>query len=77
MGDETHVCREGERGMSPENLVSITSAVAGMWLPIALGIAHDEVCDLLPLSAQDRLELEDESVRACSPTTLGHQVSWA
>jgi hypothetical protein len=59
------------RQISAEDRAAITSAVAGMWLPISLGIAHYTACDRLRLSPFEQEEIGGHVVRNLQQTFLG------
>lgn len=60
-----------ERVVSPAHLETITSAVAGVWLPIEVGVAHYGACDALGLSTAEQLKIGGEVVRMLQKTFLG------
>jgi hypothetical protein len=59
------------RFVAPEQVETITSAVAGIWLPIDLGVAHYRACDALRLPLSEQLLIGAEVVREMQQTFLG------
>jgi hypothetical protein len=62
--------RDYQRAVSPECLATITSSVAGMWLPLSTAIAHYTACDRICPAVQDQLALGGDSVRSLQRTFL-------
>jgi hypothetical protein len=60
-----------ERNIEPRDLMTIASAVAGVWLPMELALAHYRACDALDLSVQERLDLGAEVVTRTTSTLMG------
>jgi hypothetical protein len=59
------------RAIAPEHMGTITSAVAGTWLPIDVGIAHYRACDALGLSTYEQLAIGGQVVRSLQQTFIG------
>lgn len=57
--------------MGPTDLETIASTAAGMWLPIALGIAHYRACDGLNIPLDEQLTMGGEVVHALQKTFIG------
>ena len=57
--------------MTPEHITAIASAVAQMWLPIDIGIAHYNACDALHLPTDEQLSMGGEVVHNLQRTFLG------
>jgi hypothetical protein len=57
--------------LAPNDLATVTSAVAGMWIPIEVGVAHYRACDSLRLPLDEQLALGGKVVRALQKTFLG------
>jgi hypothetical protein len=57
--------------LAPNHLATVVTAVAGMWIPIEVGVAHYRACDSLGLSVDEQLVLGGEVVRALQRTFLG------
>jgi hypothetical protein len=47
------------------------ASLAGIWIPIDVGIAHYEACDSLDIGADEQLEIGGEVVRALQRTFIG------
>ena len=56
--------------LNPEYVETITSSVAGIWLPIDVAMAHYEACDRLDLAARDQIELGTLVMRHTHGTVL-------
>jgi hypothetical protein len=56
---------------------TIVESVAGVWLPIAAGIAHYGACDALPLSSSRHVEIGHEVGDRVNGTLLGIMVRTA
>jgi hypothetical protein len=63
--------RAYERNIDPSHLEAITSAVAGVWLPMDLGLAHYRACDALGLTVSEQLELGAEVVVRTTQSFMG------
>ncbi len=57
--------------LGPEHLQTIQSSVAGVWLPIEVGIAHYRACDSLDLPTEEILSLGGEVVHDLQRTFIG------
>ena len=55
----------------PEHLTTIASTVAGMWLPIDVGMAHYRACDALELHVAEQLSMGGEVVHNLQRTFIG------
>lgn len=60
-----------ERHIHPSHLQTITSAVAGVWLPMDLGLAHYRACDALGLTVGEQLDLGAEVVTRTTQSLMG------
>jgi hypothetical protein len=54
-----------------KDLEAITSAVAGVWLPIELGLAHYRACDAMRLDVKEQLDLGAEVVTKTTHSLMG------
>lgn len=59
------------RALPPAYLSTITSTVAGTWIPIDVGVAHYRACDALDLPPEEQLEMGGEVVRNLQKTFIG------
>jgi len=59
------------RAVPPEHLNTITSAVAGMWLPMDVGMAHYGACETLDLPVEELLLLGSDVVHNLQRTFIG------
>jgi hypothetical protein len=57
--------------IAPRHLETILSSVAGVWLPIEVGVAHYTACDALDIPTDEQLAIGGEVVRALQKTFLG------
>jgi hypothetical protein len=57
--------------LHPTHLATVSTAIAGTWIPIEVGVAHYRACDTLGLSTDEQLLLGGEVVRALQKTFLG------
>ena len=60
-----------ERHTGAERFAAITTAVAGMWLPIDVGVAHYASCDALGLSHAEQMAIGGEVVRELQRSFIG------
>jgi hypothetical protein len=65
------------RAMPPEALRALSSAVAGMWLPLELGVAHYGACDALGLSAESEVQLGRGTLARTKTLLLGTALALA
>jgi hypothetical protein len=63
--------------LSEHHVAAITGSIAGVWLPIDVGVAHYRACDALGLPDDERLAMGGEVVRALQRTFIGTAVKAA
>jgi hypothetical protein len=57
--------------LAPHVETAIASSVAGVWLPVEIGVAHYRACDLLALPEQEQLSLGAAVVHELQRTFIG------
>jgi len=57
--------------LDPAHHATIVSSAAGMWLPMAVGLAHYRACDALDLPVDEQLEIGGEVVSSLQKTFIG------
>jgi len=57
--------------LAPEHETAIASSVAGMWVPIEVGVAHYRACDALELPEDEQLLLGAAVVHELQRTFIG------
>jgi hypothetical protein len=57
--------------LAPDHETAIASSVAGMWLPIEVGVAHYRACDVLDLPEEEQLLLGASVVHELQRTFIG------
>ena len=66
-----------KRNISAESEAALEHAVAGVWLPIELALAHYDACDALGLSSREQFEIGKEVGLKIQGTFLGTMVKLA
>jgi hypothetical protein len=59
-----------EAAIDPKYREAVLGAVAGVWLPMAVGRAHYIACDALKLSTTELLDIGIAATKRANPTTL-------